>query len=250
MSASTVNQYKIYCQTESTYVSGWGTTAPTVCYNNNAHTVNANSVQLIQTVSSNTVTINQNGSYQTQYKIIDAITATAAGNSTASTSYVFDVNSSIYSFELIATSIDIGDTLNVALNPNTSIGLVAQDLASGSTTVYVNPLVISKLHPGFLLSITDGTNTDNLGKILSINSTNSSVVVKTAPTNSYSSTNAVLKLTYCMANNVPVTTANMQGVGTSMLNASQVPAGTTLVFTYTNSGSETKTIALYLSMMI
>ena len=50
---STVNKYRIYCNTESSWIEGWGTTEPTVCYNNSGHTVNSNSVSLLETVTAN-----------------------------------------------------------------------------------------------------------------------------------------------------------------------------------------------------
>jgi len=63
---SAVSQYKIYCITEAAYVEGWGMAPPTVCYNNNAHTVNGDSVQLIQTISSDEMTIKDRGTLSTE----------------------------------------------------------------------------------------------------------------------------------------------------------------------------------------
>lgn len=48
---SSVDEYRIYCYTESDWVHGYGVTAPTVCYNNTNHSVNENSVQLVNTIS-------------------------------------------------------------------------------------------------------------------------------------------------------------------------------------------------------
>lgn len=40
-----VTNYRLYCNTESEWVNGWGVTAPNTCYNNNTHDVNLNSIQ-------------------------------------------------------------------------------------------------------------------------------------------------------------------------------------------------------------
>lgn len=48
---TSVTQYRIYCTTEADWITAWSETPLTVCPNNNGHTVNANSVQSINTVS-------------------------------------------------------------------------------------------------------------------------------------------------------------------------------------------------------
>lgn len=55
--ASQVNRYRYYCQTESNYVYKWDTTTPTSCVNNIIHTIDSNSVSIIDTVASKDVTV-------------------------------------------------------------------------------------------------------------------------------------------------------------------------------------------------
>ena len=50
---SITNKYRIYCNIENGWVEGYGETPPTVCYNNNEHEVNPNSVQELSDVSKN-----------------------------------------------------------------------------------------------------------------------------------------------------------------------------------------------------
>lgn len=50
MTTTSVTKYSIYCNTESTTVTGWGTAPPTQCYNNNAHSVNTATVATVETV--------------------------------------------------------------------------------------------------------------------------------------------------------------------------------------------------------
>jgi hypothetical protein len=39
-----MNQYRIYCNSETGFIQGYGTTGPTGCYNNLTHSVNINSI--------------------------------------------------------------------------------------------------------------------------------------------------------------------------------------------------------------
>jgi hypothetical protein len=48
---STVNKYRFFCNTENTHVYTWNTTTPTVCPNNNTHTIDSQSITIVDTVS-------------------------------------------------------------------------------------------------------------------------------------------------------------------------------------------------------
>lgn len=54
---TTVNKYRIFCTTENSYVYTWGTAPPTTCPNNNTHTVDLESVTLIDSVSEDTISL-------------------------------------------------------------------------------------------------------------------------------------------------------------------------------------------------
>lgn len=56
----TVYRYRIYCTTEESWVYSYGTSEPSTCVNNTAHTVNPASVQTIDTISSATLDIGNN----------------------------------------------------------------------------------------------------------------------------------------------------------------------------------------------
>lgn len=48
MAETTINKWQIYCNDESAWISGWLENRPTVCFNNNTHSVNALSAQLLE----------------------------------------------------------------------------------------------------------------------------------------------------------------------------------------------------------
>ena len=50
---TTVYKYRIYCNTEAAYVYTWGTSEPTVCPNNNGHSINTSLTSVVETVSNN-----------------------------------------------------------------------------------------------------------------------------------------------------------------------------------------------------
>lgn len=54
---STVNHYRFRCVTEGVDVYVWGEALPTLCPNDSAHTINADSITIVETVSPTDVTV-------------------------------------------------------------------------------------------------------------------------------------------------------------------------------------------------
>lgn len=52
-----VYKYRIFCETEQTNLYVWGTVPPTVCPNVNTHTININSIVIIENISTSQTTI-------------------------------------------------------------------------------------------------------------------------------------------------------------------------------------------------
>lgn len=57
----TLNRYRIWCSTENIYTYIWNDSIPTVCPNNNGHTIDSNLISIIDTLSDNQVTITGTG---------------------------------------------------------------------------------------------------------------------------------------------------------------------------------------------
>lgn len=55
---STVNRYRVFCTTEATNVFGWNTSKITACPNNNTHTIDSNSIVIVDSVSTNSTFVN------------------------------------------------------------------------------------------------------------------------------------------------------------------------------------------------
>jgi hypothetical protein len=49
---SSVHRYRVFCETEQTNIYTWNTISPTVCPNNNTHTINLNSIVIVDNVNS------------------------------------------------------------------------------------------------------------------------------------------------------------------------------------------------------
>jgi len=234
--ATTVNQYKIYCITEDVYVEGWGETEPTVCYNNNTHTVNSNSVQLIQTISTEIMKIKEDSiDIPRNVWIKDIVFTNIPSNTTQEQSYTFPFPVSMYSFTFSTDDTNRGDQISIANNPDTNLGLITQNITAGDTTIYPPAAFFSFGWHGFYIKVTDGTNLDDLGYVESLDPVNGSIVVSEPAVNNYSSTNTVFTMTLFTMKDLMLGAPGVFKYGEDVIGGATVPAGTVTKIIYKNN---------------
>lgn len=249
---ATVYEYKIYCETEAAYVTGLSKTEPTVCFNNNTHTVNTASVQIIDTISSNLVSIKEDKldvGRNTWVESIDISNVDA--NQTVSVSFTFPIAVSMYSFTFITDSTNKGDYLSIYANEDTTLGLIGADLNIGVTSMTGPAGLILYGVVGFHITVTDGTNTDYLGIIKSIDKVTNIVTFEHATTHSFSSANTLVKMTVRVLDDLRICGSGIYRFFDDVIGGAAIPAGTVAKFSYTNnSGSENdKFLSIYMTCL-
>lgn len=247
---SVINKYEIYCNTEETYIIGWGETPPTKCYNNASHDVNIHSVQLLDTVASNTVSIKEDMVDVTGNKWVECIPILdVAPTETKSVTYTFPITVSMYSFMFVTDATNKGDNLSIIANPNTDVGLISNDIAVGATTLTLPALVISQIVPGFWLVIDDGTNIDDIGRVLAVNRLTNTITFQTPTTHAFSATNTHVKFSIKVLNNLRLCGADKYRFFDDIIGSTPIPTGTTATFIYTNNSTtgENKELSIYIT---
>jgi hypothetical protein len=254
--STAINHYKIYCNTEAKYVDGWGASTPTVCYNNNTHSVNTNSIQLLEIISTNQVKIKEDSVIIPRNVWIKHVEfSNIESNSSQDRYFTFDIVTSMYSFTLSTDDTNKGDEFTIAVNPDTTLGLITQNITAGDTTLYAPPGLLAYGWNGFELKVTDGTNTDSLGRILSINQTTGVVTFSIPAVHSFSSSNTLVKMTYYTMNSLKFGAPGVLRFGDDVIGGSTAPIGTTVKFTYKNNTQpgdltdKPKSFILYMTLL-
>jgi hypothetical protein len=246
MSGLILNQWRIFCVTENLFVYGYlpSTQTCSVCFNNNTHTINPNSISIVSTVTENTTVVStqtpgsgNNGNYRCHRKQL----IVAAGPnviSTQSTSYDYTVG--ILAFNMDITPSNIGDSFEIYIMPKTPIGVLTAAAAVGSTVISLPPSVIIYLQIGYQLSFTSSTTGlyEEESEIIAMNTTNNTVTLKTGVITGFNVGDYVGFLvckfkTYYMA----VSGTNTIG---NYLRAAQFPTSTSVQIRYTNFSSNSK----------
>ena len=250
---TTVNKYKIYCNDESAYVSGWSTEEPDKCYNNNTHSINVDSVQLLETVSQKTMSIQEDMiDINRNTWIKDISILNVAPGATKTVDYIFPFPTSLYSFTLAVDSTNTNDNLSIIANPDMTMGLLVSNIGIGANSLYAPSTLIDNVTPGFYLTITDGVNTNDLGLITDIDKNTSMVSFQNPTTKAFSATNSLLKTTIKVFNNARLGGAGVYKFFDDAIGGSPLITGTVARFIYTNNAAllgPTKSFTVYLTCL-
>ena len=238
-----LTQYLVPCLTEDARITtDYRASIPTVCPNNNTHTINPEGIIILNTIQSKTVTINENSNVTTGgYYRADQFELAISGGTgvTGFCDISYSYNVSGYSVTFLTSSDNIGDTFEFVSYPNTPAGAISSDLGTGGTSIIISSAPL--LNPGFDITLTDGTNTNNLGFITSIDINTNTINFSNAAVNSYTS-GANLLFTIPRYKGGKFINNHNVNLGFSKIGSAGLPAGKIVRLIYTNSNGNPKTI--------
>jgi hypothetical protein len=240
---STVNYYRIYCNSESIFVYNWGTEPPTTCCNNHEHTVDTGTISILQTISQNSVYIqNLTGTTGGQYRC-ESKSFTVAANSVGYEDYTWPFDISVKSVFFHTSEDQAGDLVKSLIAPHATIGVLTASASSNDTAITVSPTVLVYAQRGYLLTLVNNTNgfTEEIGQYVSFSGntiTVSQAIVAAFPAGSY------VQMT---VNNIdliigPPGCMKMEAKGST---SSLLPAGTIVRAQYSNNGATEKTFTFH-----
>lgn len=134
-----------------------------------------------------------------------------------------------------------GDWIEIMSAPATVIGFITSDTTINDTVITVDQTTIDNIKIGYYLDLTDGTNSDDCGRVLSIDKVNSTITIENPLSNSY----LVSSPTFCLMTikftpQLYLDDSGVLSVGESKIGASFVPAGTIIRVVYHNDNATTK----------
>lgn len=188
---TTVNQWRIFCVIENSFIYGYlsgSVTNCTTCFNNNTHTVLSGSASILSTVSqtSTLISTQNSGVNGGNYRAIRENIICPANSITTFTKK-FHYNVGILSFNYDASSNNIGDSFDLVVLPISPIGLLTTAVNSGDTIINIPATVMPYMIIGFqliLISASTGTSVET-DEIISMNTTNNTITLNTAINTSF-----------------------------------------------------------------
>jgi hypothetical protein len=177
------------------------------------------------------------GHYQAQGYEIDV----ASGDSTKAIDIIFPVPIGLLSAEFAGKSGYAGDTIELILAPDNIVGAITQNVAATDTVLNVGQTVIDNTAVGYYIQLADGTNTDDCGRILSIDKVSNQITVETATTNAFlAATPTYVKMSIKMCPKMYLNDSGVISMGESKIGSTYIPANTTIRATYVNTNATAK----------
>jgi hypothetical protein len=166
---TTVYYWRVKCTTDDTYEYVWHYEEPTVCPKKNAtHSIDASKTTVVDKIEENMMKVQEEstptgGHFKCECMVIDI-----AANETKvqDISWVYPV--SVFTIFFTTTADHEGDLIKVEAGPDTVVGTITSDVSASDTVINVSSTVIDNIDIGFVASITDGVNTDDLGYVTDI----------------------------------------------------------------------------------
>jgi len=175
----------------------------------------------------------------------DYLNVTALGK--ANFDYSWPMPISVYGAAFTTTGPHNGDEISVIVAPQVTIGTITQAALVGATIITVSQSVIDNMRVGYYLTLTDGVNTNDVGRCKAINETSLTLTVEIATTSAF----ALSPATYCkrdikFISNYKIEAAWQYAIGAVKIGGAHVPANTTLRFLYDNKSGGSKKLPFHI----
>ena len=233
--------YKVFCNTDNRWEYSWNATVPTTCPVNSGHDINADT---IEDVTSRLDYYNRDTGQPREghYMVEDYEFSIPSGTPGDITSHdhVADDDILLWLTTYDGTAETMGDSFDVIVNPDTTIGGLTAPASISDTTVSVSSTVIQNIVRGMYVTLDDGVNTQNIGKVNGIDRINSAIDF-TDPLTFNFAPGTLVKINVYMARNIHIISLNTSPYGQKGLQGSFVPKGTTLRMFYKNNDGAAKT---------
>jgi hypothetical protein len=130
--SATINKYRLYCNTEAQYKYVWSETVPTVCPSNASDSINASSITIVDTVSTNEVSIKEESVPTGGYFATTTMKVIAPPNSVSYTRKKFRYPINSLSVTFISGTEHSGDKFNMYAGRDTLVGYITAPITAYS----------------------------------------------------------------------------------------------------------------------
>lgn len=245
--ATTVYYWRVWCNTENDWVYSWSETEPVICPNTtgSAHSINPDSISEFEQLSENFVEI-QEESIPTggHYKAETIKLQAATGPGTISEiELMWPMPISMISVNFVSTDDHKGDYISLEVPSNQLIGTITEDLQINESVISATQEVIDLVKIGYYLTLNDENNSDDLGRIITIDKNNLTITMENPATHSYDKLSPTLiYLTVCPFKDFEIGEPTHRFFGDSCTRTSHVPKNMKAIIKYRNNSAYSKEI--------
>lgn len=255
-----LKKWKIYCDTENIDTFGYtnNVDTPTYCFNNHTHIVSTHP-ELLCEINNNIYKVQEEntrtgGNLQLESHTFDIPASGITGEITEySLSFPHPVN--LLSFTICPTIHNIGDSLSADVGHHTIIGALTEDVSigvSGGVTGFgVSEDVIDNLNIGYLVTLSTGVTSCEMGRCIMIDPKNNKISTEFSSTIDFSASSPtyvqqtvqMVRRLYFPGSTVPL------HLGDDKIGASYIPSNTVGRVLYKNNSGTAKNSTFYIEYL-
>ena len=243
----TLYKYRVHCTTDNQNEFIWldeNDSEPTTCPTNTSHSIDSSKTTIVDSRKPENIRIKEESIPTGEHFMCETKVINTNANDTSENDYSWPFPISILAVYMI-TSDHEGDNFEALIAPDTTIGTITSDVAADDTVINVSQTVIDNTSVGYILTLDDGTNNDNLGHVLAIDKVAKTITVETAAVNNFlAATPTYVKQTVYYLRNYEFGPAWEYVIGESKIGASYLPANTILRARYTNNSITNKKLVV------
>ncbi len=252
---TTLYKYQIFCTTSGKWEYKWHETDIdlTECPVNTTHTINPNSSLKVSELSEDSINIKEEnygnniptgGNYNC-FGVSMEVNSTI--DSITLKNFNFKYPMSGLNIKFIPLTENSGDIIEAYINPDTIIGTITENVNINQSIINVSESAFQYINIGYLCSITDGVNIEDLGHIITKDLNNNTVTVeKLSTTNYLASSPTYFRITLSTLFDIEIGGSGVYDFGNSKIGASYIPTGTIGQLKYINKTGGAKRFSLYM----
>lgn len=241
--------YRVHCIEENLDVTLWSQSVPTLCPNDHAdRTIDSSLTVIESSIGDNIVTAQEPTEGYFQATVVDVNVSSGSIGDVTDHDYSWPMDMSMWQLEFLASSANIGDTIDIAIAPDTVIGVLTSAASVSDTVLNISSAVFSTdtIKKGIDVKISDGVNTDLGGRIVGYDPENHTVTLETALTNAYAIGTPVYITIYPVKSYKITQDKAVVNFGKKGFKGKSIPKDTTIRVSYTNSDGSAKTLHMHL----
>lgn len=245
-----VKRWQVVCLAENKLVEVFSPDVPTLCPNDHPdRSIDTSRVVLLETIKSNRVEVVDGVPGQFQHTSLRMSLPEGDPDSKSVFNFTWPMNIQIWRTEFMPGPEHKGDTINVCIDPDRTIGVLTQNGNIGDTELYLSPSAFG--YPGLIrgieVNLTDGVNTQHVGRLIAFDSTIFKMTVEKPLEYNFSAMSTYFQVCLHIVKDAYISQPLLSyGIGQKGLAAKSLPANIVMRVIWTNGSGAAKDVTFIL----
>lgn len=229
-----LNKYRYFCSTEQQYKYIWSESIPTSCIIDSNHSIDLQSLTIVDRVKENKVEVTDNNTYTKGNYMIKGFSQTIPATNETSFQIKFPFNTTIFCVGLQATTNEVGDTVGCSAGGLIPLGTLTAPASAGTSELCLSTPAIANIDNGLVVF----AESNKLGIVSSVDATNNKITLDSTLTSDLD-TNVTISIKRMLLDNYKITISGVHEFGKNKIGGQNLPANIPLeIYYYNLSGQE------------